>query len=113
MYVKSNRGLVSLTCCSGTNVPCLWCSCMYSASQQFIFVPFVHGFNNFRVCSTGPNSCLLLRMCIAYAEVGLLCLFGLHFFQGPVKLRNWSVPKLGRSGLLGSGMVPNRGLGSL
>ena len=48
--------------------------CGVGASQQFILVPFVHGFNNFRISSTGPNSCLLLSMCVAYAEVRLLCL---------------------------------------
>jgi hypothetical protein len=74
IYAKSKSGLVSLTCCSEINVLRLWCRCMYSASQQFILVPFVHGFNNFNVSSTGPNSCLLSSMGIAYAEVGLLCL---------------------------------------
>jgi len=72
MYAKSNRRLVSLTCCPEINVLRLWCRCMYSASQQFILVPFVHGFKNFRVSSAGPYSCL--SMCVAYAEVGLLCL---------------------------------------
>jgi len=74
MHAKSNSGLVSLTCCSEINVLRLWCRCMYSGSQQFILVPFLHGFNNFTVSSTGRNSCLLLSTCIAYAKVGLLCL---------------------------------------
>ena len=33
---------------------------------------FVQGFNSFNVSSVEPNSCLLLNMCAAYAEVGLL-----------------------------------------
>ena len=62
---------MSLTCCSGTSVSCLQCKYIYSASQQFIFVPFVHGFSSLNVSSAGPNSCLLLSMCIAYADMGL------------------------------------------
>ena len=62
MHAKSNSALVSLTCCSEINVLRLWCRCMYSDSQQFILVPFLHGFNNFKVSSTGPNPCLLLSM---------------------------------------------------
>jgi hypothetical protein len=32
-------GLVSVTCCSGINMCCLWCTCIKKVSQQFIFVP--------------------------------------------------------------------------
>ena len=45
--------------------------CMNKASQQFIFVPFLQGFNSFSVSSAEPNSCLLSKMCTAYAEVGI------------------------------------------
>jgi len=44
---------------------------MNKASQQFIFVPFLQGFISFSVSSSEPNSCLLSKMCMAYAEVGL------------------------------------------
>ena len=37
-------------------------------------MPFVHGFSSLNVSSAGPDSCLLLSMCIAYADMGLFCL---------------------------------------
>ena len=33
--------------------------------------PFPNAFNNCMVCSGLPHSCLLLRMCNAYADIGL------------------------------------------
>jgi len=47
---------------------------MQRASQQFILVPLLHGFNNSSVSSAVPYSCLLFSTCNAYAEVGLLVL---------------------------------------
>jgi hypothetical protein len=47
---------------------------MYRDFQQFIFVPLLHGFDNSRVSSAVPYSCLLFSMCNAYAEIGLLVL---------------------------------------
>ena len=74
MWARSKSGLVSVTCCSEINIFCLWCMCTNRASQQFIFVPFLQGFNSFSVSYTEPNSCLLSKMCMAYAEVGMLFL---------------------------------------
>jgi hypothetical protein len=47
-------------------------ACIYRASQQFIFVTLLHGFNNSSVSSAVPYSCLLFSMCNTYAEIGLL-----------------------------------------
>ena len=52
-------------------VKCLHIKCV---SKQFIFVPLLHGFSNFSVCSAGSYSCFLFNMSSAYAEVGLLVL---------------------------------------
>jgi len=48
--------------------------CMQRVSQQLIFLPLLHGFNNSSVSSAVPYSCLLFSMCNAYAEIGLLVL---------------------------------------
>jgi hypothetical protein len=47
---------------------------MYSPSQIFIFGPFLHGCNSFRVLSAVPYSCMLFSIWVAYAEVVLLAL---------------------------------------
>ena len=47
---------------------------MYRASQQFIFVPLLHGFNNPDVFSAISYSSLLCSRYNAYAEIGLLVL---------------------------------------
>jgi len=44
---------------------------MLIASQQFIFIPLLHGFNNSRVSSAVPYSYLLFSMCNAFAAIGL------------------------------------------
>jgi hypothetical protein len=44
---------------------------MYKFSQ-FIFCPFLHGCISFRVFFAVPYSCLLFKICAAYAEVVLL-----------------------------------------
>ena len=74
MDASSKSGLLSLACCSPINMLCLCCRYMNSDSQQSILLPLEHGFSNFSVSSAGPNSCLLSRMCVAYAEVELLFL---------------------------------------
>ena len=45
---------------------------MYRFSQLFIFCPFLHGYISLRVLSAVPYSCLLFRICAAYADVVLL-----------------------------------------
>ena len=47
---------------------------MNMASQQFIRVPLSHSFSNCIVLLALPYSCLLFKMCEAYAEVGLFVL---------------------------------------
>jgi len=44
---------------------------IYNASQQFIFIPLLHGFKSFSVSSAGPNLCLLCNMNLLYKQ-GLL-----------------------------------------
>ena len=48
-----------------------WYSCMYSDSQQFINLTFLHAFTNSIIRSCSPYSCLLSRICSAYADWGL------------------------------------------
>ena len=72
MWARLKSGSLSVTCCSEINIFCLSCMCMNRASQLFIFVHFLHGFNSFIVSSAGPNSCLLTKICMVYADVGLL-----------------------------------------
>jgi hypothetical protein len=47
---------------------------MKSVSQQFIFVPLLLVFNIPVVSSAFPYSCLLFKICNAYAEIGLFVL---------------------------------------
>jgi hypothetical protein len=54
---------------------------MYKFSQLFIFCPFLHGCISFRVFSAVPYSCLLSKMCAAYADVVLLDLMYLVTFM--------------------------------
>ena len=64
-------GFESLLLCSSINKCC--CSvCIYKDSPQFISFPFWHGCSSCKVCSGLPYSCWLLRICIAYADRGLL-----------------------------------------
>ena len=99
--------LVSVTCCSEISVFSLWYMCMNEASQQFIFVPFPQGFNSFSFSSAGPNSCHLSKMCMAFAEMGLLfhmyrrCSLCLEVFDPPdcpmwvllhILLLSWYIP---------------------
>jgi len=44
---------------------------MENDSQRFILFPLFHCFSSCMVRSTFPYSCLLFRMCDAYAEIGL------------------------------------------
>jgi len=69
---SSYSGLGSFTCCSvigRSSWRYIW---MYKFSQLFIFCPFLHGCISFRVFSAVPYSCLLFKICVAYAEVVLL-----------------------------------------
>ena len=45
---------------------------MYRFSQLFIFCPFLHECISLKVLSAVPYSCLLFRICAAYANVVLL-----------------------------------------
>jgi len=45
---------------------------MYRVSQQFIRLLLRHVFNSCSVPFVVPYSCLFFRMCIAYADCGLL-----------------------------------------
>jgi hypothetical protein len=47
---------------------------MYMDSQWLNFVLFLHDCISFSVSFAVPYSCLLFRMCVAYAEAGLLVL---------------------------------------
>ena len=68
MLVRAYSGLGSLVFCSSTNKFCCWSTCIQNDFQQF---PLLHVFNNCIVCSGLSYLCLLLRMCNAYAELGL------------------------------------------
>ena len=71
VLARQYRGLKSLVLCSSINKCC--CSIyICKDSQQFIIFSLSHACNNCRICSGLPQSCLLLRMWIAYAERGLL-----------------------------------------
>jgi hypothetical protein len=67
----------SLPMCSSFSKSCCCRTCMENDSQQFIFLPLLHVFHNYTVCSGFPCLCLLLRMCNAYAEIGLFVLIRL------------------------------------
>jgi len=67
----SKRGFVSPVCCSLINTFFWWNVCIYRVSQQSICFPFWHFLISFKVSSFVPYSCLLFKMCAAYAEVGL------------------------------------------
>jgi hypothetical protein len=69
---KSYSGLGSFTCCSVISRSSLQYIWMYKFSQLFIFCPFLQGCISFRVFSAVPYSCLLFKICAAYAEVVLL-----------------------------------------
>jgi len=67
----SKSRLCSCFSCSVIRYPFLWYSCMYSDFQQFINLPFLHAFTNSIIRSCSPYSCLLSRICSAYADWGL------------------------------------------
>ena len=67
--------------------------CRMTPSSSFITFPLLHVFNNCMVCS--EYSCLLLRMCNAYTEIGLFVLtymFTVSYFSWSSSLANiWFV----------------------
>ena len=69
---SSYSGLGSFTCCSVISRSCWRYFWMYRFSQLFIFYPFLHGCISLRVFSAVPYSCLLFKICAAYADVALL-----------------------------------------
>ena len=69
---SSYSGLGSLTCCSVMSLFCWRYIWIYKFSQLFIFCPFLQGCISLRVFSAVPYSCLLFKMCAAYAVVVLL-----------------------------------------
>ena len=71
---EGRGGFVSLTRCSVINTFCWWNACIYSASQQSMLVPFWHACNNCSVFSFVPYSCIISKMCVAYADFGLFVL---------------------------------------
>ena len=74
VLAREYRGLKLLVLCSSINKCCCCSVCMYEDSQQFISFPSLHGCSSCKVCSGLPYSCWLLRICIAYADRGLLVL---------------------------------------
>jgi hypothetical protein len=69
---KSYSGLWSGSYCSGISLLCLLYACMYNDSQISILAPFWQCFSNCSVAVAVPYSCLLCRICVAWADVGLL-----------------------------------------
>jgi hypothetical protein len=74
MLPTAYKGLGSYVFCSSISNSCCCNVCMQNDSQQFISLPLSHAHNNCVVCSRLPYSCLLLRICNAYADMGLFVL---------------------------------------
>jgi len=51
IFASTKREFMSLSCSLVINTFCWWNVCIYSASQQFMSVPFWHHFNNVSVFS--------------------------------------------------------------
>ena len=69
--VEVYGGLRSLAFCSSISLFWCWKICTQNDSQQFTLFLLLHGFSSSTVWSAFPYSCLLFRMCNAYAESGL------------------------------------------
>jgi len=67
----SKKILCSCYSCSVIRYPLLWLPCKYSDSQQFINLPFLHASTNSIIRFCSPYSCILSRICSAYADWGL------------------------------------------
>ena len=61
----------------GNELPSLWKDCMKKSSCGVNREGVLRGLRRFMVVFIGPSSCLLWRICKAYAEVGLLFLIDL------------------------------------
>jgi len=82
--VSSYSGFGSFTCCSVISRSCWRYIWMYWFSQLFIFCPFLHGCISLRVFSAVPYSCLLFKICAAYADVVLLDLIGISAYAAHI-----------------------------
>jgi hypothetical protein len=58
--------------CSSIRVPFIWYNCIQKFSREFICQPFLHDVMSSVVIGIILYSCLLRRMCVAYADCGLL-----------------------------------------
>ena len=71
------RGLCSPGVCSEMSFSSLWKNCMKKSLCGVNREGVLRGLRRFMVVFIGPSSCLLWRICKAYAEVGLLFLIDL------------------------------------